>query len=292
MRLKQSAKNNNKPWVHNIQNIHKYNNNTKKDNTFQTIQNEGIYLNKILKKNLGGKKTDCKFPNFKENIKSFNSNIRNILSNEASKEKALKYVINMRNKRINSPFDIRCNKCAKFITINNESNNNNNFSKTSVEFYNPNKKKNISCENISYQDNINNGNNNYYNIRNTYNDKKINNDYFSRNNNSLMNQDKIIKVNRNKEILPKSIKEQDSYSKNAINTNKYEFEYNDINNNMYITPSNYGKGNKKNYLYSYNKYEKLYPIQNIRDEEIENAHDNFYDFMGNRYTFYYCYSSY
>ena len=74
---------------------------TKADN------NQSVYLHKILLKNLGEQTPETNFPNFKENIENFQSSIQNIFSNEENRQKAMKYVINMRNKRGNlSPYDM------------------------------------------------------------------------------------------------------------------------------------------------------------------------------------------
>ena len=64
--------------------------NSKEDST------SSIYFNKVLQKSIG--KTGKDFPNFKENISSFQSSIQKILSNEESRQKAMNYVMNLRNK--------------------------------------------------------------------------------------------------------------------------------------------------------------------------------------------------
>jgi uncharacterized protein YpuA (DUF1002 family) len=77
-----------------------HNKNASMDLINKKSQEEGhsIYLNKILQKNLGMKRADADFPNFKENITNFQTSIQNILSNEESRQKAMRYVIGMRNK--------------------------------------------------------------------------------------------------------------------------------------------------------------------------------------------------
>ena len=82
-----------------VPSLNKKEKNVSIDPPTQRSQTESVYLNKILKKNLGPKKTSSDFPNFKENIPNFHSSIQNILSNEENREKAMKYVINMRSKR-------------------------------------------------------------------------------------------------------------------------------------------------------------------------------------------------
>ena len=73
------------------------------DDIMNTNENKSIYVNKVLKKSLGKKRPESEF---NENIPNFHSNIRNILSNEENREKAIKYIVNMRKrKRTLSPID-------------------------------------------------------------------------------------------------------------------------------------------------------------------------------------------
>ena len=123
----------------------------------QRNQNESVYLNKILKKNLGTKKATSDFPNFKENIPNFHSSIQNILSNEENREKAMKYVINMRSRRGDisiSPFDSRYNNKSRNIRNVNGNNSNTNyinpFQTINQGFYEEEKrKKNITFEELN-----------------------------------------------------------------------------------------------------------------------------------------------
>ena len=141
----------------------------------QRSQTESVYLNKILKKNLGPKRADSDFPNFKENIPNFHSSIQNILSNEENREKAMKYVINMRSRRDEislSPFDPRNNNNNKSRNLKNISNKNSNadyikpFNTANEGFFEKEKrKKNITFEglNLKNSDNMdNNMNKNLY----------------------------------------------------------------------------------------------------------------------------------
>ena len=56
-------------------------------------KNKNIYVNKILKESLGKTQPENER---NENLPNFHSNIRNILSNEEKREKAIKYIVDMR----------------------------------------------------------------------------------------------------------------------------------------------------------------------------------------------------
>ena len=144
---------------------------TKNDN------NQSVYLHKILLKNLGDQSPDANFPNFKENIENFQSSIQNIFSNEENRQRAMKYVINMRSKRGNlSPFDFHDVRDDKNNNIN--INNINIFSKTINDgFYDSNYKNNPE------------------------NNDTLRKNYFSSNKNSNKNKDKY--KGRDKKINPK-----------------------------------------------------------------------------------------
>ena len=92
--------------------------------------NQSLYLNKVLQKNLGIEATDSNFPNFKENITNFHSNLQNILSNEERRQKAMKYVIDMRNRKIQVSPALDKNNHTRNVDLNDDYNNNNAFSKT------------------------------------------------------------------------------------------------------------------------------------------------------------------
>jgi hypothetical protein len=86
--------------------------------------NQSLYLNKVLQKNLGPKKADSNYPYFKENISNFHSNIQNILSNEERRQKAMKYVIDMRNRKLQiSPANDRNNPSRNNDEFNYSTNN-------------------------------------------------------------------------------------------------------------------------------------------------------------------------
>ena len=146
------------------------NNNTKKKLTLHKNKNASmdlidkkskedstgsIYFNKILEKNFGNRKADKSFPNFKENIPNFQSSIQSILSSEERRQKALKYVINMRNKSRESSHDSLFATGNDYDKNAHETNNNNsaekNFSKTiNGRMYNPNKKNINMFDNQDY----------------------------------------------------------------------------------------------------------------------------------------------
>ena len=107
MRLKK-PKSNEKNYLSKIpQSKHNHNKNISMDQiTDKNQNNQSVYLNKILLKNLGEQSPDANFPNFQENIENFQSSIQNIFSNEENRQRAMKYVINMRSRRGNlSPYE-------------------------------------------------------------------------------------------------------------------------------------------------------------------------------------------
>ena len=134
-----------------------HNKNASMDLITKKGQEEGhsIYLNKILQKNLGMKRADTDFPNFKENISNFQSSIQNILSNEESRQKAMRYVIGMRNKSRGasnaSPFVIRNDYSRKVHEANNTNTTPNMFAKTINDgFYDPRQRNNNLFDNDNY----------------------------------------------------------------------------------------------------------------------------------------------
>ena len=126
------------------QKSHKHTKNISMDQiSSKNDNNQSVYLHKILLKNLGNQSPEKNFPNYKENIENFQSSIQNIFSNEEKRQRAMKYVINMRSKRGNlSPFDINDGiRTSKNNNIN--INNINIFSKTVNDgFYDSNYKNN------------------------------------------------------------------------------------------------------------------------------------------------------
>ena len=104
---------------------HRHNKNISMDQISpKTDINQSLYLHKILVKNLGDQTPEENFPFYKENLENFQSSIQNIFSNEENRQKAMKYVINMRNRRGNlSPYEAkeerRLNKNNNNININN-----------------------------------------------------------------------------------------------------------------------------------------------------------------------------
>ena len=144
MRLKRQ-KSKEKNYIIKIPPNHHHNKNASMDHISSNHDNnQSIYLHKILLKNLGEQKPQTNFPNFKENIQNFQTSIQNIFSNEENRQRAMKYVINMRSKRGNlSPFELkdeRGDEKNNNININNI----NIFSRTINDgFYaSPNNKKN------------------------------------------------------------------------------------------------------------------------------------------------------
>ena len=136
-----------------------HNKNASMDLINKKSQEEGhsIYLNKILQKNLGMKRADADFPNFKENITNFQTSIQNILSNEESRQKAMRYVIGMRNKSRGasnaSPFVIRNDYSRNVHETNNTNTNTNSnmFAKTINDgFYDQRQRKNNMYDNDNY----------------------------------------------------------------------------------------------------------------------------------------------
>ena len=277
MRLKKhkNVQNNITKTVQNTPTIHQYNKNINLEKSYKTLQNESIYLNKILKQNLGTKKADSNFPNFKENIKNFHSNIQNILSNEESREKAMKYVINMRNKRIKlSPLEIRNKKSRNLLNVNN-SNNKNQYSRTINDgFYEAKNRKHNISDNLDFQEINDNDNDNNYRNKKIYYEKTINNDLSSRKNKELNNQynstnriyllqnrGKVIKVNKKNQYyneIPNKSRDENIYIRNKLNTslNLNEFSNNFNNINQYKNTFNYPKTNRQ-YYYSKN-YDNIY----------------------------------
>ena len=108
---------------------------------------KNIYLNKILQKNLGPQISSLEQSGLKDNLSNFQSNIRNILANEETRQKAKNFVLGMRYRREqNSPF-------AQQSDFNK---NRNNMSRTNYDGFYAQKPKN----NYVIQENIYRNNNN------------------------------------------------------------------------------------------------------------------------------------
>ena len=125
-------------------------------------QEEGhsIYLNKILQKNLGMKRADADFPNFKENISNFQSSIKNILSSEENRKKSMKYIIGLRNKSRGSsnksPFVINKEDMRNAYETNNKNVAANILSKTINDgFYDPGQRNDFMNDNDNYKSKYN-----------------------------------------------------------------------------------------------------------------------------------------
>ena len=219
-------------------------------------QNENVYLNKILKKSLDTETVDSKFPNFKENIPNFHSSIQNIFSNEENREKAMKYVINMRNKRTGhsiSPFEPRDSSNSR--NIKNKSKNiintsNNAYSKTiDDDFYDPDKRKKRNKGYLNLKE-IPNEEYNYRKNRGDFSTNKKNaiikpytgyNIYSNVMQPIFQNNEKIIKVNRinkaNNNELQENLIEENLFMKQRINKTRNNSNMtNEFNN--FLTNSN------------------------------------------------------
>ena len=177
MKLKKKSVINNNIFsiVNKTQNIH-HNKNKKMNINSKNDKNKSIYVNKILKKSLGKNHPDNEIS---ENLPNFNSNIRNILSNEENREKAIKYIVSMRKRQrtISPPF-FKSNYLGIY-NINDIYNNKINplFYKTSNEgFYSTkNRRKKNKLEQLIFQDNntLDYSFNNYDIIdNNNYNNKR------------------------------------------------------------------------------------------------------------------------
>ena len=234
MRLKKT-KSNDKNYLSKIpQNHHHPNKNISMDQISPKADiNQSVYLHKILVKNLGEQTPESNFPNFKENIENFQSSIQNIFSNEENRQRAMKYVINMRSKRTNlSPFEIndeRRNEKNNNININNI----NIFSKTINDgFYDTTK----------YNKNYLSNNK----VKPTYKsrDNKINQrikfkpyngfNIYSNNLDQFISENSLIKDKKNKLY--------EEYQSNRTSNNK--INNNSANNNIYLTNINSNSNTK------------------------------------------------
>ena len=249
--------------------------------------NQSLYLNKVLQKNLGIEATDSNFPNFKENITNFHSNLQNILSNEERRQKAMKYVIDMRNRKIQVSPALDKNNHTRNVDLNDDYNNNNAFSKTINDgFYDAKKRNKNGMENL-YQEYTNtNYKNNIY--KNKYYGRDLQKDYSGNKYNNAnkpyrgyniythymqpVSPDKLIKVNKN--LFEQKYNAGNDNNRNigrdpnigrseSKNNNYNDIKNNYINNNIYKKlrtyrdPVNYPQMNKQ-YYYSRNKSDNLY----------------------------------
>ena len=279
-----------------IPSIKKSEKNINMDPLTQRNQNESVYLNKILKKNIGTKKATSDFPNFKENIPNFHSSIQNILSNEENREKAMKYVINMRSRRGDisiSPFDSRYNNKSRNIRNVNGNNSNTNyinpFKTINQGFYEEERrKKNITFEELNSKNINNNMNKNLYyegDLKKNLSSKNNNNnaimkpytgfniytDRLQRITTSNENRIKVNKMNRYSNELDNNSKDEKLFFQNKIkkyrnnSNNQNDFSWNNNNNNLniYRNTSNNSNINRR-----------LFFTQNLNDDNYDNFNIN------------------
>lgn len=136
------------------------NKNSSMDN-LKTNNKKGIYVNKILKETISKKKQESELNDMYPN---FNSNIRNILTNEEKREKAIRYIINMRKRqRLLSPAIMKSNYLIDYETNNDLDSNreNDKFARTinkgfysSKKIKNQNKLNSLSMQDIDNYDSI------------------------------------------------------------------------------------------------------------------------------------------
>jgi len=262
----------------------------------EKYNNQSVYLNKVLQKNLGIEKTDSNFPNFNENITNFHSNIQNILSNEERRQKAMKYVINMRYRKMQvSPF-LERNNHARNIDLNEDYNNNNAFSKTINDgFYDVKHRNKNAMENLYQEHNPTNTNYKKSIYKNTYYGRDFQKDYSGNKYNNAnkpyrgyniytnylqpITPDKVIKVNKNLYEQKyndnyRNIGKEPNTGRSNSKSNNYndvKNNYNNINNNLntYRNTVNYPQVNKQYY----------YTRKNITDKS-----DNLYNRNYNNYN--------
>ncbi len=178
MKLKKKGINNNlipisqkKPSGHYIKNICM-------DTYLSITPNKSIYVNKVLKKSLGRQHPDSEIS---ENMPNFQSNIRSILSNEENRERAIKYIVDMRRRiRTLSPSFSQSNYLLQYNNKYDLYNNRMNgyLSRTSNDgFYTTQvRKKKNRLDNLSQQE-INDYSYNY-NVNENYKRYKKNNNIY------------------------------------------------------------------------------------------------------------------
>ena len=136
------------------------NKNSSMDN-LKSNNKKSIYVNKILKETISKKKQESELNDMYPN---FNSNIRNILTNEEKREKAIRYIINMRKRqRLLSPTIMKSNYLIDYETNNDLDSNreNDKFARTinkgfysSKKIKNQNKLNSLSMQDIDNYDSI------------------------------------------------------------------------------------------------------------------------------------------
>ena len=269
-------------------------------------KNKNIYVNKILKKNLGKKHPETELS---ENMPNFHSNIRNILSNEENREKAIKYLIDMRKKKSTLSPSFPKRNSLKLFNNNNDINNNpinTAFSKTCHEgFYTTkNRKKKKKLDNLFYLDNksidysfnncVNTDNNKIFKKKNNKNNLKCSNNnynvitsnmpyittYLSPTKVDLIKPEEIIrvnKINKKNNKIPHVKKIGNIYETNMIKRSNTSTL---LPNNTYKNITNPNNklgvcGNTDNYPQNQRKY--------IINEFYEDNYDNRYKVKNNRY---------
>ena len=253
--------------------------------------NQSLYLNKVLQQNLGSQKADSNYPPFRENISNFHSNIQNILSNDERRKKAMKYVIDMRNRKIQiSPFYERNNRTRNnddIGSLNFSSNDNARFKTLNDDLYNSRQRRKIRLDIKKKKDN--NILPSYSTNTNVY--KKINygrepltNEYIIKDNQAesrpysgfnrylkniqAVTPDKRIKVNR----INKTFYDLDNnnYAKPMTGRSTSNKNNNDLYNNLTNNYNSYRKSSK--YPQTHRQY--YYPKRNITDNlDYQNKRD-------------------
>ena len=242
------------------------------DDILNSNENKNIYVNKVLKKSLGKKRPESEFS---ENIPNFHSNIRSILSNEENREKAIKYIVNMRKRiRTLSPIDNSSKYLKKNQTKTDLHRNEMNifFSQTANDrFYTTkNRKKKIKFKNLNLQD-INNTINYDFNNYNCNDDNKnYKKEYYiiKVKNNSTKGSKRNLNINREYEttnvsprklhlIIPERV-----IKVNKINKYNIKKPYNTLDRNMY-DKNRLFKANSSRLLIPNNSYNNLINNNNI-----------------------------
>ena len=274
----------------------------------EKVENESIYLNKILKNSLDGKTVKTKFPNLKNNIPNIHSSIRNILSNEESREKAMKYFINRRNKRVQqsvSPFEsrytyssnLRNNNTNKNKNSNDNNNvrNNNVYYKTKDEDLYDNSQRNKRIIGYSSIKEFNNDENNYK--KNMYsgndlspNNKNINvrsykgyNIYTNRMNPIFQNKEAIIrvnKINKNDNDFEENLMDENEFMQRRLNRYRNSSDNNEndeyfYNNNYstYRNTTNYKQVNRKLFYSTIDNYKSV-NLNNNKLKQVNNRDES------------------
>ena len=227
-----------------------------------------VYLNKILKKNLGPRsKLDEEI--FQKNISNFQSSIQNILANEEIRQRAQNYVIQLRNKQGplspgNYPNDYQRIK------------NNNNLSRTNYDRFYDAKHKNIPYALPKYSKFQNNNDIGREIKREVINKKIVEHpDYSNYINNEQVTPERMIRVNK----VAKYYDELPSFSQSEGN-NIY------LKNNLGNRTQTRGafNYNNMNNIYEYSNKQKFvrnantsYPLSCNRQRYTNNNNQNYYN---------------